>query len=44
MSSVGDEECVGGDRIMPDSAVAEMVTRALSVCAVREFGDTICTI
>ena len=44
VASLGDEECEGGGRIMPESAVAEVVTRVLSVCAVREFGDDICTI
>ena len=44
VASLGDEECEGGGRIMPESAVAEMVTRVLSVCAIRELGNDICTI
>ena len=44
VASLGDEECEGGGRIMPESAVAEMVTRVLGVCAIRELGNDICTI
>ena len=43
VSSVGDEECVGGDTVLSDS-VAVRVSQVLSVCAVRELGQQICTI
>ena len=41
VASLGDDECLSGDI---DSGVAERVNQVLSVCAVRELGQEICTI
>ena len=42
--SLDDDECVGGGSFLPDSAVTESITRVLSVCAVRQLGQDICTL
>ena len=44
VASLGDDECESGDTVLSNSAMAARVTQVLSVCAVREFGQEICTI
>ena len=40
--SLDDDECVGA--VESDSAVSERISQVLSVCAVRELGQEICTV
>ena len=40
--SLDDDECVGA--VESDSGVSERISQVLSVCAVRELGQEICTI
>ena len=40
--SLDDDECVGA--VDSDSGVSERISQVLSVCAVRELGQEICTV
>ena len=42
INSLDDDECVGDTGT--DSAVSEIISQVLSVCAVRHLGQKICTI
>ena len=42
LASLDDDECVGG--VETESGVSERISRVLSVCAVRELGEEICTV
>ena len=42
IASLDDDECVGG--VETESGVSERISQVLSLCAVRELGEEICTV